>query len=82
MTDVELLDLGDRRHQPDILVCEPMARMHVQAQFTRERRRPAEPIDLFEALPEAAFRADVSSTEIRAGWDAAEGRAIGGTGGR
>ncbi len=30
---------------------------------------PARHADLFEALPESAFRADVSSTEIRAGWD-------------
>ena len=33
--------------------------------------------DLFEALPEAAFRADVSSTEIRTAWDAAGARALG-----
>jgi hypothetical protein len=29
---------------------------------------PARHADLFEALPESTFRADVSSTEIRAGW--------------
>jgi hypothetical protein len=38
---------------------------------------PASHGDLFEALPEAAFRADVSSTEIRAAWDAAGARAPG-----
>lgn len=42
---------------------------------------PAAHADLFEALPEAAFRADVSSTEIRTAWDAAGGRPIGAAGG-
>lgn len=34
---------------------------------------PGTHADLFEALPEAAFRADVSSTEIRAAWVSTEG---------